>query len=304
MKGLMEVLVLFLICKIEDEFIPTLKPLPKKKRLKISTLIVDHVGYKIGELLLRVAIDEALKNDIFEMYLTHFTEENDRLVDLIHDYGFYSAGIIEKNGKKEDVFLKHLTSENCDISGLDPQKLSAMFFPSFCDKKKFNKYIIPIIPIYHDRLFSGYKCRQTSLNEHFGEFAIEGNTIKKVYLTRSKIKKISSGDIIFFYRSHDKKSITSLGVVEFFYHDISDIGEISKKIGKRSVYTSEEIQKMKKPLAIIIFRHHFYIKEIKFDSLMDSGILSGCPQSIIQISHQKYEKLIKLGEINERFIIH
>src|SRR5690606_11426143 len=46
-----------LIYKFEDEPIPSVHPLPKKRRLKIATLKVTHIGYKIGELLIKVSID-------------------------------------------------------------------------------------------------------------------------------------------------------------------------------------------------------------------------------------------------------
>src|SRR5690606_28206131 len=76
-----------LIYKIEDEPIPSIPRLPKKKRLKIATMKVEHVGYKIGELLLKVSIDIALKNNITEIYLTHFTQpKGDRLIDLVSEY--------------------------------------------------------------------------------------------------------------------------------------------------------------------------------------------------------------------------
>lgn len=293
-----------LIFKIEDEFIPTTPPLPKEKRLKISTLKVDRVGFKIGELLLKVAIDEALKNKIDEIYLTHFTEKEDRLVDLITEYGFYHAGeIIGK--KNEDVYAKRLSSETDDISHLTPAEISRMYYPSICDSESVNKFIIPILPEFHDRLFTDYKSRQTHLSEYFGEFTIEGNTIKKAYLTGSNIKKIKSGDIIFFYRSRDTKAITSIGVVDAFHPEKSKLDEIMRIIGKRSVYTSEEIENMKKPLGIILFRHHFHLqKDVPLRIARELKILSGHPQSISQISEEQYITLKKNGGVDERFTIH
>lgn len=291
-----------LIYKIENEAILTVIPLPQKKRLKISTMKVEHVGYKIGELLLKVAIDVAIKNNLDEIYLTHFTEEEDYLVNLLLEYGFYKAGI--KPEKNEDVYLKHLCARKCDISGLKSEEISRIYYPSICDIENVRKFVIPIIPTYHNRLFTDYKDRQTELGEHFGEFAIEGNTIKKVYLTRSNIRKINPGDIIFFYRSHDKKAITSVGVVVAIYYGISDSDVISEIIGKRSVYKFEEIESMKKPLAIILFRHHFHLnKDIPLKMAEELGILSGHPQSISEISEEQYVILKSTGGINERFTL-
>ena len=73
-----------LIYKFEEEVIPSTPALPKGKRLKISTMKVSHVGYKIGELLLKLSFDLAIKNNIPEIYLTYFTKNGDFLLDLIN----------------------------------------------------------------------------------------------------------------------------------------------------------------------------------------------------------------------------
>ena len=70
-----------LIYKFEDDVIEITPPLPQKKRMKIATLKVTHVGNKIGELLLKISIDLTIQNGCDEIFLTHFTEENDRLVE-------------------------------------------------------------------------------------------------------------------------------------------------------------------------------------------------------------------------------
>lgn len=294
-----------LICKDEDEFIPTKFPLPKKRRLKISTMKVTYGGHRIGELLLKVAIDKALKNNIHEIYLTHYTESEDRLVDLITEYGFYRAG--ELSGDVgEDVYIKHLTVEEKKLSTYDPIFISRFYYPCFFDGKDVNKFIVPIWPKYHEKLFTDFAGgRQTALNEHFGEFNIEGNTIKKAYLTHSPIKMLSPGDLIFFYRSKDMMAVTSIGVIENFYSDLSRTDDILRIIGNRSVYSSEEIEISKKPLSLIMFRHHFHLKNnVELKDLIGMGILSGYPQSITKISDEKYVKLKGLGDIDERFTVH
>lgn len=92
-----------LIYKIENDPIDATPPLPAKKRLKISTLIVTHIGYKIGELFIKLAVGYSIKNNLTEIYLTHFTKPDDYLVDLITEYGFYKAAV---NNRGEDVFVK------------------------------------------------------------------------------------------------------------------------------------------------------------------------------------------------------
>jgi predicted nucleic acid-binding protein len=71
-----------LIYKIEDETIDANPSLPKKRRLKIATLKVADRGYKIGELFIKMSTDLAIKNGIYEIYLTHFTKPPDQLIEL------------------------------------------------------------------------------------------------------------------------------------------------------------------------------------------------------------------------------
>jgi len=121
-----------LIYKLEEDYIPSIPPLPKKKRLKIATMKVEHVGYKIGELLLKVSIDIALKNGITEIYLTHFTQpEEDRLVYLISEYGFCKASVLQRENGTEDVYVKSLCAQGHDVSALLSSQDITNILPKF-----------------------------------------------------------------------------------------------------------------------------------------------------------------------------
>ena len=289
-----------LIRKIENEAIQSIPPLPIKKRLKVATLKVTHVGNKIGELFIKLAIDYSIKNDIYEIYLTHFTNPDyDNLVDLITEYGFYKAAV-KDNG--EDIFVKELLVDKHKIASMHPLEISNMFYPSLYDGDKVNKFLVPIRPEYHQRLFTEHKSRQTSLLEHAGEFIVEGNTIKKAYLSSSKIRNLSPGDILLFYRTVDSE-ITSLGVVEKVLYGLQDKGEIFRNVRKRTVYSMEEIEKMaQKPTLVILFKWHFHLpRTLKLKDLKTIGV--SVPQSIAQISDENYLQIKKRGGIDERFTI-
>jgi hypothetical protein len=167
------------------------------------------------------------------------------------------------------------------------------------------KFIVPIIPKYHERLFTYYAGRQTKIMEHNGEFIIEGNTIDKVYLCHSSIRAVGKGDLVLFYRSKDAKQLTSIGVVERAFVGL-DSESILKIIGKRSVYSIEEIRKMsKKPTLVILFRWHFHFPEpIGIENLKDMGIIKQAPQSITKIGHSDYLKILKRSKLDERYTIH
>ncbi|NMX21615.1 hypothetical protein C5S30_04110 [ANME-1 cluster archaeon GoMg4] len=291
-----------LIYKVENEAIDNSNPpFPKKLRLKISTFKVTHVGHKIGELFIKLSIDFCIKNGIEEMYLTHFTKPEDRLVELITEYGFYKAGV---NYRDEDIFMKELVPERKVMEGLTPLEITMEYYPHFYDGKNVKKFVVPIYPEYHSKLFTDYPNRQLKLYEFFSKFIVEGNTIKKVYISHSRIMSIKPGDILLFYRSRDRKEITSLGIVEIAYSGIEDSKEILKIVGKRTVFTRGEIESMKKPILIIMFRHHFHLKNpLHLHELKAKDILRGPPQSITEIKNGSYVKIKEEGGIDERFTV-
>lgn len=292
-----------LIYKIEDESLDTIPPYPKKKRVKISTFIVRNIGQKIGELFIKLAIDIAIKHQTEELYLTHFTKKEDRLVELITEYGFLVSG---KNQRGEEIFTKKIFADTSRSSQFTPLDVSHDYYPSFYDGPEVGKYFIPIWPENHERLFTDFRSsRQTKLPEHSGMFIIEGNTIKKAYLSHTRNRHIAPGDLVFFYRSHDLKMVTTIGVVETIHRDLYSTDEILKIVGKRTVYNRDEIEVMSKPITILMFRFHLHFKTpISFKTLKEMGILTFAPQSISKINEEDYHKLIEVSGIDRRFAVH
>jgi len=275
--------------------------LAKRKRLKLSTFKIRYEGHKIGELFIKLSVDISIQNGISEIYLTHFTESEDRLVELISEYGFYKTA---SNSRGEDIFLKKLVADRGETTDLAPAKIAVKFYPSFYDGMLVRKFVVPIRPEYHNRLFTDFPERQLTLSESAGEFIIEGNTIKKAYICHSKIRGISPGDILLFYLSVRKK-LTSLGITESVFTGKQDSDSILKYVGKRSVYSLNEIVMMaKRPVMVILFKHHFHLKNpLNVGRLNDMGVLIGSPQSITPITDESYAKVKIEGGIDGRFTI-
>lgn len=291
-----------LIYKIEDEPIGSKPPLPRKNRLKLATFIVSNFGQRIGELFIRLAVDIAIANHIDEIYLTHFIKKDDKLVDLITEYGFNHVAMKEGD---EAVFTKSLICNRGACSQLTPQQISKLFYPSFFDGPSVKKFIVPIKPKFHDRLFTDFKRRQISLFEYFGEFHTEGNSIKKVYITYSNILKVCPGDLILFYRSNDTKGITSIGVVESFHPRLEDAREISLLVTRRTVYSQVEIETMPKPLTVILFTHHFHLPNpVVYRQLLENHILNSPAQGISELPDDKYTWILEKSGIDRRFAFH
>ncbi|MDR2855013.1 MAG: hypothetical protein LBV40_02505, partial [Methanomicrobiales archaeon] len=231
-----------------------------------------------------------------EVYLTHFDEGNDRLVALIEEYGFEYASTLP-NG--ENIYLKNLSIDDNAAAECTPIEILNKYYPSYYDGDGVHKWIVPIQPEYHQKLFTDYKNRQLKLSEFGGNFIVEGNAIKKAYICNAPVKKISPGDLVFFYRSGDEHAITTLGVVEYATRN-EDVDEILKLVAKRTVYSIEELKEKKKPVLIILFRPIFhYSIPIK---LANVGIKSA-PQSISGLSEEQYYQIKKYEDKNGRLAV-
>ena len=286
-----------LMLKEENELIDTLPPIPARRRLKIATLKVDLSGFKMGELFLKMAFQYCIRNQIFETYLTHFRKDDDALINLIENYGFETAGFLKKNN--EEVFIKKLIHAGNKLS---PLEISKKYYPSFRDSPDIKKFLVPIIPEFHDRLFPDLKQRQMKITE-YSEINIPGNAIRKAYLSGSAIKKIRAGDILVFYRSHDLKTVTAIGVVDQEPVHTKEAEEVLRIVGKRSVYLYDEIKEMtQKPVLVAMFRHHLFLPNpLGLSYLRQHDI--PVPQSIIELDHNQYMAIKKGGKLDERFTV-
>lgn len=290
----------FFMLKEENEVIKTHNhSIPATKRVKIATLKVDLPGSKMGELFLKMAFQYCINNQIFEIYLTHFETEDDTLTYLIENFGFEKVGELTKNN--EPVYLKKFIPATADLQSLE---IARRYYPCFKDSESVNKFVIPILPEYHDILFPEYKRRQMKLTDYF-EINIPGNAIKKAYLSSRFSSRLGLGDIILFYRSHDQKAITSLGIIDQEPVRTSNLDELKRIVGKRSVYSEEELTEWaEKSVFVIRFKHHLYLPNpLNLNYLIENGILKGAPQSITEINHEQYLILKNGGKLDERFTV-
>lgn len=142
------------------------------------------------------------------------------------------------------------------------------------------------------------------LTDYF-EINIPGNAIKKAYLSSRFSSRLGLGDIILFYRSHDQKAITSLGIIDQEPVRTSNLDELKRIVGKRSVYSEEELTEWaEKSVFVIRFKHHLYLPNpLNLNYLIENGILKGAPQSITEINHEQYLILKNGGKLDERFTV-
>jgi predicted nucleic acid-binding protein len=234
------------ICIYKEEDTPIVtddnRALPTNA-LKLCTFKVgeDVRGRKIGELFLKAAFRYAFDNRIEKIYVHMRSGKQDFLKDLCLDFGFEYFG----EYKLDEVYVKDhpLKPPSVKIPPLDYNK---KFYPHFLSEETVGKFIVPIIPTYHRILFPDNQD-QLDLFQNFAmadpSKHIAGNAIKQAYLCHAPIGSILPGDILLFYRSHDKKAITSLGIVEFS-DSFQNINTIIQLVSKRTVYSYEDIKNM------------------------------------------------------------
>ena len=173
-----------------------------------------------------------------------------------------------------------------------PTEYVRLYFPHYRQDASVQKFLIPIQPRYHQILFPEL-LPQTQL---FGVGSVAGNAIKQAYLCKSPSNQVRPGDIVLFYRSHDEKAVTTIGIVER-YETHSDAANIMQLVRRRTVYSQKEIEAMTpKPTKVMLFRlvGHFP-SSIPSSSLIREGIVSGTFQSITKISNESFSRLLKLS---------
>jgi len=302
-----KVISALLILKTEKEAIACRPPLPENLRLKLCTFKSEPSGYRLGELFIKIAARYCVQNNINEMYLTYFPkEEGASFIKLLSEYGFQERGR-KTNG--ESVYLKRLVPDPEICPRLSKVDIGGQFYPSFYDGEDVKKFMIPIRPKYHDRLFDDYEsgAQRSPSNgpvNKSNQFNVEGNAISKAYLCHAPITKISEGDLLLFYRSHDRQELTTIGVVEAVYR-MNNAQKIAETVSNRTVYSYDEIEEMAKTSTLVlIFRWHFYLPNpIKLERLLDQGILRSAPQTITTIDHKKYLKIKKESKLDGRYTI-
>ena len=75
-------------------------------------------------------------------------------------------------------------------------------YPRYLDDPTIRKFVVPILPNYHKKLFPEAAMNAEAPAQSTGK---PGNTIKKVYLCNSPNNQLRAGDLIFFYVTKGSK---------------------------------------------------------------------------------------------------
>lgn len=297
-------LLSFLYLKVEDENenYSNINPqFSAKRRLKVGTFKVISNGFRLGERFVKIIFDNALKNQVQEIYVTIYNKrpEQRKLIELLEQWGFVLWG---KKGE-ELVYVRDF-SPKFDIKNLK------CCFP-YISKEK-NVYIVPIYPEYHTELLPDSILNTESPEEFIEDFP-HRNCINKVYVSRAMEPYPSIGDILVFYRTggYYKSVITTIGEVVEVKADFQDENDFILYCRKKSVYPELALREMwrystRKPFVVNFLYTYSFPHRINMKELIDLKVLQGvndAPRGFKLITKEQFEIILKETRSDESFII-
>jgi hypothetical protein len=252
--------------------------------------------------LLKQILWFAQRNTYDLIYLTAY-EKHTFLIDLLRYYGFEETRRLQSG---ELVLEKIITNGLLPTLTSSTLKFDRQYYPRFYDGPLAQKFIVPIQPDYHRRLFPEIAFgTELPLFPHesfapvltLGQDRTPGNTIRKVYLCRAQTRQMRPGDLLAFYMSKDEgyagsQSITTIGVIEQV-SEARSAEDLMRATAKRSVFSAMDLGSMATasdgPVKVIDFLLVAHADPpISLRSLIGEGILAAAPQSIVKLSEARY----------------
>lgn len=299
----------FLFLKIENEtenYNDITPSFSAKKRLKIGTFKVTSTGLKLGERFLKVIFDNALINKVDEIYVTIFDkrEEQQRLVNLLEEWGFKYWGTKKTENGIENVYIRDFSTRLTD----NPRDC----YPYV--NRKSRVFLNPIWPDYHTELFPDSFLNNESPMDYI-ENQPHRNAIKKVYISRSYYKNLVSGDIILFYRTggYHQSVISTIGVVENVITNIQTEEEFIRLCRKRSIFNDDQLKEWwnfnpkNRPFIVnFLYTDTFPMPKVNLRKLIEMEIIKSvddAPRGFVQIKNDKFDEFLKEARANESYIV-
>ncbi|AYE35711.1 GNAT family N-acetyltransferase [Clostridium septicum] len=294
----------FLYLKVEDEIYNNIKPTLKKfKRLKVGTFKINAHGTNLGERFIKILIDEIFKEGVSEAYVTIFPK-HEALIKLLEKYGFKYFGVKSSDAGEENVYLKSIKEINNDI---------LMDYPRV-NYSGVNKFMLSIWPKYHTKMFPDSKLK-TEKNHIIEDLSIT-NSIEKIYLSGADLSNYKKNDIVLIYRTKDKEKsasyssvATSICVIEEVKHidDFKDYNEFKRYCIKHSVFSEYELgrfwkSKQYKYLIKMLYNVALPKRIVRQDLINKIG-LDKNRWVAVNLTDKQFEKILRLGEVNESIII-
>ena len=303
-------LVAFLYLKVEgtdENYNDITPPFSAKRRLKIGTFKVEMNGYKLGERFLKILFDNALRQQVDEVYVTIFphSEGQQRLVQLLQDFGFVEHGTKTGAYGKEMVLVRDMRPAfNVDAP--------ALTFPYVSTGTR--AFLVPIYPAYHTSLLPDSILRNESPATFVEQFP-HRNAIRKVYISRSINRDLRRGDAIVFYRTggFHASVVTTVGVIDNVHLQIRGEQHFISLCRKRSVFTDKELAEhwnynpRSRPFAVEFLYALSFTKRPNMKELIQHGIIrdvNSAPRGFEPITKDHFVTILKLSQSDNRAVVH
>ena len=301
----------FLYLKIEEEELSDLTPaLPAKKRLKVGTFKVDNEDRHTtrGERFMKKIMDMAIAENVDEIYVTMFpTEELQGLIRMFEKFGFsHIADKPHEGGNAEYVLIKDMTTH------VDDFKLD---YP-FVKKASSNKYVLSIVPEFHTHLFPDSILKNEKKYDLIQDVS-ETNSIYKIYLCwMQDTRNLKAGDKLIIYRTSDEEgkayyrsvctSVCTVCEVKT-YRDFENEEEFIKYTNRYSVFKEHELRRWYK------YKNNFIVIKMVYNIAFTKKVINMVMKEQVglkpkywgffELTDAQFDKLLELGEIDERYII-
>ncbi len=291
----------------EGEVNDVTPPMPYGKRIKIGTLKVEAHGTRLGERLIKKAIDHAIVKQAIEIYVTVFPRHKP-LIAMLEEFGFRSNGIIKETANgTESVLVKHF--DRSALSG-DLRKDYPMI-----DIRKANFYLLAIKPQWHSQLFPD-SILKTESYDLLSDIS-HTNSISKTYICSMEgVEDLRTKDIIVIYRMSDgqgpaeyRSVATSICVVEEVRpkDSFTNINEYLTYTKPYSVFDEKELRQWwnRRTLYVIkmLYNAAFTKRVIRKTLAEQIGLDRKERWGFLHLSREQFLKIANSGGIDVRLIV-
>jgi GNAT superfamily N-acetyltransferase len=300
-------LIGFMYPKLEDGPVDDVTPhLSSRRRIKIGTLKVEAHGTKLGERLIKKALDHAVMKHADELYVTIFPRHKP-LISLLRGLGFEQHGTKKTGNGTELVLVKRVY----------PHRISGDLRRDYpvVDTRSGNFHLLAIYPEYHSQLFPDSILSTESYD--FLSDVSHTNSISKTYIcAMQSVNLLVAGDKIVIYRTSDgqgpaeyRSVVTSICVVEearsrllfgtkeAYFSYAQPFSVLSKaELGTWWENASSCVIKM-------LYSAALTKRLIRKTLAEDVGLDRQSYWGFMQLSRDQFLKICELGGVSERLIV-
>jgi hypothetical protein len=298
----------FMYLKPEDGEIKDVNPpLPSGKRVKIGTFKVLAHGTRLGERLIKKAIDYAIVKQVDEIYITVFPHHKP-LIAMLEGIGFRSIGTKTTTDGTEIVLLKDF----------DHSRLSGNIRKDYplIDTRQASFYLLAIKPQWHSQLFPDSLLR-TDNYDLLSDIS-HTNSISKTYICSMEgVEILRPKDLLVIYRMSDGRGpaeyrsvATSICVVEEMRpkNTFADLTEYLTYTEPFSVFNIKELKQWwnRRNLFIIkmLYNAAFTKRVIRKTLAEDIGLARDVYWGFLPLTREQFLNIMNLGGVDGRLIVH